>query len=445
MAGDESKPKKPRKPKASSDRASEKLADTRVLLEEQEAKSADAIAFVHAVLCQIGLPRSPQKDRVWTHTNGKASLTVLAGGVTRHGKREEQPLPQGPYARLILADISTYAVRHKTPLVPMEDSATAYMRNRLHLFPGGGKRGTYTSFKREALALAAAHMELAVDYNDVHEELKAPPIKAFRAWTHDREAPQTTLWPGELWLAHDFFESLQAHAAPIDMRAYRALAHSALAQDIYTWLAHRLPRLKAPLLLPWTTLAAQFGGYADVKRFRKEFIKRLGEVHAVYPDAQLEVMRGRRDQFGGSLQLKPSKPPIYPVASVVPGSLGAPAQVEPVPQEWQPQDARRRIDAGGKPIRERLSRKTKLSTPEQDQPLALVEEDRARGEEPRDDDKSNRSVSTDELLSRERCELQQRLRLLGEESPERLPILERVRQIDRERLRMRMETKPPSE
>ena len=58
MAEDKSKPKKPRKAKGSSDRASEKLADTRVLLEEQEAKSADALAFVHAVMCQIGLPRS---------------------------------------------------------------------------------------------------------------------------------------------------------------------------------------------------------------------------------------------------------------------------------------------------------------------------------------------------------------------------------------------------
>lgn len=181
----------------------------------------------------------------------------------------------GPYARLILADISTYAVRHKTPLVPMEDSVSAYMRKRLKLVVNGGNCGTYTSFKREAMALAASYMELSVRYASGSREVhsKAPTIEEFAAWTLGDVRGE--LWPGELVLSERFYNSLRAHAAPIDMRADRALAHSALAQDIYTWLAHRLPRLKAPLGLPWSVLAEQFGGYADVQRFRKEFVLRL--------------------------------------------------------------------------------------------------------------------------------------------------------------------------
>lgn len=318
MAEDESKPRSA----GSSERAIEKLAAARFLIDEKEAGSADAIAYVHAVLSQIGLPRSAPAERVWTRTNGNASLTLLAGGITRKGKRVEQPLPQGPYARLLLADISTYAVKHKTALIPMEASVSAYMRNRLHLFPGGGKRGSYTSFKREALALSAAHMELAVSYGGVHEETKSPPIKSFRAWLVD-DGEQQALWPGELVLTGEYLESLRKHAAPIDMRAYRALSHSALAQDIYTWLAHRLPRLKSPLGLPWTVLAEQFGGYVSVKDFRKDFLKRLREVHAVYPDANLEVIIGRRGELGGSLQLKPSAPPVGRVGIVLPATIGA--------------------------------------------------------------------------------------------------------------------------
>jgi hypothetical protein len=311
--------------KASSAQASDKLAAARFLLEEEPASAADAIAYVHTVLSQIGLPRSPQKERVWTRSNGGASLTVLAGGITsRDGTRVEQPLPQGPYARLILADISTYAVRHKTPVVPMERSVSAYMRERLHLFTGGGKRGAYTSFKREALALAAAHMELAVHHNGVYRQVKVPPISSFEAWTVD-QGEQLALWPCELVLSHEFFESLRKHALPIDMRAYRALGHSSLAQDIYTWLAHRLPRLKAPLSLPWSVLAEQFGGYDDVKEFRKEFIRRLKEVSAVYPDAKFEVVQGRRGQVGGSLLLKPSSGPIPRVGTVLPATIGGSA------------------------------------------------------------------------------------------------------------------------
>jgi hypothetical protein len=316
--------KKPSTRNASSARARDRLAEARFLLEEEDANSANALGFVHAVMSQIGLPRSPQKERVWTRSNGAASLTVLAGGITKRGVREEQPLPQGPYARLILADISTYAVRHKTPVIPMESSVSAYMRKRLKLLVSGGTKGTYTSFKREAIALASAHVELSLSANGVHREVKGAPVEEFAAWNVD-EGEQQALWPCELLLSDRFFKSLREHALPVDMRAYRALGHSAFAQDIYTWLVHRLPRLKKPLELKWPVLASQFGGYADVQKFRRDFLKRLKEAHAVYPDARFEVVRGKRGEAHGGLLLKPSLAAIYPVASVVPGFLGAPA------------------------------------------------------------------------------------------------------------------------
>ena len=311
-----------------SKRAIEKLSAAAFLLNDEDAQSAKAVAYVHSVLCQIGMPRTSTSDRVWRRRNGNAFLRIDAGSVWVGGDREiEQPLPYGPYARLVLADISTYAVRHRTTLIPMESSVSAYMRNRLRLFPGGGKRGTYTSFKRQAQALTAARMALGCEHGSTITNLHAAPIEAFRAWTVD-EGPQQALWPCELELSHRYLESLKAHAAPIDMRAYRGLAHTALGQDIYTWLAHRLPRLRKPLGLPWSLLAEQFGGYASVKKFRDEFVKRLKEVQAVYPDARLEVIRGRRGESGGSLRLEQSPPPVRRAAVVLPGSLGARVEMD---------------------------------------------------------------------------------------------------------------------
>jgi len=166
--------------------------------------------------------------------------------------------------------------------------------------------------------------------------MKAPPIEEFDAWTVD-DGPQQALWPCELVLHEKFYASLRAHAAPIDMRAYRALGTSCLAMDIYTWLAHRLPRLKSPLGLPWSVLAEQFGGYSSVKKFRDEFVKRLREVRAVYPDANIEVITGRRGELGGSLLLKPSAPPVARVGVVLPIAIGAKAElgerIEPVTSE----------------------------------------------------------------------------------------------------------------
>jgi hypothetical protein len=75
-------------------------------------------------------------------------------------------------------------------------------------------------------------------------------------------------------------------------------------------------------------LADQFGGYTSTKKFRDEFVKRLHEVHSVYPDAGVDIVQGQRGGRGGSLVLRPSRPPVYPVASVVPAAIGAHAEME---------------------------------------------------------------------------------------------------------------------
>lgn len=336
MADDQGKAKPPRtrapstktKSKASSKRAIEKLTSAGFL--SDEAPTGDEITFVHAVLCQIGLPRSPTRERVWERSNGAVSLRLDAGAaLIAQGKWEPQPLPQGPYARLMLADISTYAVRYRTRIVPMEASVSAYMRERLRLLVTGGVRGTYSGFRREALALTSMRMSLGIAYDDGRlKNFDGKPIDEFEAWTIGDDGARTPLWPSELVLSERFFRSLQTQAAPIKMNAYKALSHSALAQDIYTWLAHRLPRLKGPLALSWPVLAEQFGGYSTVKRFREEFIKRLREVLSQYRDARVSVLPGKRGELAGKFELRPSAPPVPRSSSVVPIAIGTPDRPE---------------------------------------------------------------------------------------------------------------------
>jgi hypothetical protein len=69
------------------------------------------------------------------------------------------------------------------------------------------------------------------------------------------------LWPSTIRLSLDYFESLRKHAVPLNEADLGALAHSALALDVYAWLAHRLHRIppKEPVFIPWTALKAQFG------------------------------------------------------------------------------------------------------------------------------------------------------------------------------------------
>jgi hypothetical protein len=93
---------------------------------------------------------------------------------------------------------------------------------------------------------------------------------------------------------------------PLDERAIAALAHSALALDIYCWLAQRLHRVPAGRgqLVPWSALQEQFGQeYARIRKFREFFLTILPQVRGAYPEAKLEV-------DGRGLTLWQSPPPV---------------------------------------------------------------------------------------------------------------------------------------
>jgi len=99
---------------------------------------------------------------------------------------------------------------------------------------------------------------------------------------------------------------LREFAVPMDPRALAALRHSALALDVYTWLAHRLHRVNSISgnRLSWENLREQFGQeYNDPKNFKKEMTKALRTVLSVYPDARVE-------DVAGGLLLLPSPAPI---------------------------------------------------------------------------------------------------------------------------------------
>lgn len=51
------------------------------------------------------------------------------------------------------------------------------------------------------------------------------------------------LWTSTIHLNGKYFASLKKHAVPLDERALAALSHSAMALDIYAWLAQRLHRV----------------------------------------------------------------------------------------------------------------------------------------------------------------------------------------------------------
>ena len=257
----------------------------------------DRADFLHSVLCQVGLPRRETKAFTFERTNGKASILIEAGKLWNGKAWIQQPIPYGTRPRLALVHVSSEAVRSKSPVVEVGRSVREFLM-RLEVDTGGRE---YTTFKKQMKALSACRMSLGFGT----ETVDAKPIERFSAWT-DSSGDRDPLTPCVVELTPKFFASLTEYAVPLDARALAALRHSALALDVYTWLAHRLHRVQrvSGERISWKNLREQFGQeYADPKNFKRKMLSTLMAVRAVYPDAKL-------DQVKGGFILLPSKPPI---------------------------------------------------------------------------------------------------------------------------------------
>ncbi len=276
------------------------------------------IVYQHSLFCQVALPRSRPEGRMFERAYRNGLVRLEAGALYDGHKMIEQPLPAGPKPRLALMHINSQAVKTHSPYIDIGNSCAEFLR-RLGLNAQSGN--TYTLFKREMQALAACRMTLGFSEGNKKITIDAKPISRFEAWLTAND-DERAMWPAELRLSQEYFESLQKHAVPLDARAVSALAHSALALDIYSFLARRLYTLQSPVKVTWHQFHAQFGqeytGQDAVKDFKKKLVPAVRASLALYLDAKVEEVRG-------GLLLKPSMPPVH--ARSVAVSHGLAAQV----------------------------------------------------------------------------------------------------------------------
>ncbi len=258
--------------------------------------------YLHAIMCQLGLPRSRQSERTFKRSVGSASMMITAGHrANSSGDWTELPLPYGSQPRLALIHISSEAIRTQSPHIDVSDGIVPFLRNAGVAISGR----TFKSFKDQMTYLAACEMHLAWTQGQRLDQMKCAPVQSFSAWA-DPFTAQSAFWPDEITLGREFFETLCKHAVPLDPRAIYALKGSALALDIYSWLAYRLRSIRSNqgVKLYWKNLRDQFGQeYANPKDFKKAFTPALRQVLTVYPDAKV------RSEHGG-IRLFSSPPPI---------------------------------------------------------------------------------------------------------------------------------------
>lgn len=279
---------------------------------ENEPVTTDSLKYIHSVLALCGLPyrKLPAGERSFERKNGRMALVVHAGELrSATGERLPQPVPFGPKARLLLAHLSSEAVRNNSPTVEIADSLSGFMKE-MGLEVRGGVRGTIQPFKDQVHALAACRMELSAwDGHSSSTTVKADLFKKTQLWfSHNPTEP--TLWPTTVTFSQDFYDNLKQRAMPVNVHVLRHLATSARKLDMYFWFNYRLHSIRDPLRVPWKSLAVQFGdGFNRERDFRAQFAADLADIRELFPKLPVSLTEE-------GLRLEPAAPDV----------LGIPAQ-----------------------------------------------------------------------------------------------------------------------
>ena len=198
-------------------------------IEEIAFNAPDDLVYQHSVACQCAMPASRQKDVLsWKRQQGRAVLQMEAGKALnpRTGEFEQLELPYGPKPRLILMHLNAEAIRRQSPVIPVEDSMTAFFRRLMGRTQDGRQ---VRMLKQQLSALAAATIRMGVIDGERAMQVNTQIVSAFDLWM-ERDDRQRVLWPTVLRLSLDYYDSLTRYAVPLDERAIAALVPPAVGE-----------------------------------------------------------------------------------------------------------------------------------------------------------------------------------------------------------------------
>lgn len=262
-----------------------------IMPRDAEPDHAPQLAFQHTVFCQTSLPYRDPGDgvRLWKRKQGTTILEVQAGRVLDPAVQDmiEVGLPWGTKPRLILAHLNAEALRQESSTIEVEGSLSAFVK-RIRGFDGGRET---RAFKDQLTRLSAATVRLATFSEKRAHQIDTKVVTAFDLWL-EKDERQRVLWPSTIRLSEEYFKSLLLHAVPLHEADLAALAHSAMALDLYAWLAQRLHRVTPtkPAFITWAALKQQFGPeYGRMVDFKRFFRAALHQVRARYDRALVDL------------------------------------------------------------------------------------------------------------------------------------------------------------
>ena len=214
------------------------------------ASEADPdLGFMARTIALCSLPRTNPGNRLqYKRVNGPFTLIMTATG--------NYKLPFGNLPRLILAWVSTEAVRTQSPVLSLGKSLSDFMR-ALGVYDSSGR--TQTRLRNQMKRLFGCTVTMIYEDENVDATVNAVIADSTVFWWNKPD--QRTLWDSKIELGEKFFNEIIQHPVPLNMNTLTALRRSSLGLDLYLWLVYRTFILRAPLRLPWRLLYCQFGAH----------------------------------------------------------------------------------------------------------------------------------------------------------------------------------------
>ena len=277
------------------------------------ANEADPdLGFMARLMALCSLPRTnPGNRKEYKRVNGPYTLYMTAIG--------ENKLPFGNLPRLLLAWVSTEAVRTQSRELVLGASLSEFMRTLGVYSSSGGRGGVQTRLRNQMKRLFNAHIQLL--YQDKNGEATVNAVIADRTelWWTTKRPDVPSLWKSKIYLGEAFFNEIINHPLPLDLNILKALKRSSLGLDLYLWLTYRTFLLHAPMRLSWRQMYRQFGAHpanasdrVTVRNFQREALRELKKIKIAWPELNYSMAPG-------VLILWPSTPTIAPLNQAQPG------------------------------------------------------------------------------------------------------------------------------
>ena len=155
------------------------------------SEAAPDLGFMARTMALCSLPRSNPGNRLqYKRVNGPFTLYMVAGGGNK--------LPFGNLPRLLLAWVSTEAVRTQSPVLSLGKSLSDFML-ALGVYDSSGR--TQTRLRNQMKRLFGCTVTLI--YEDEHRKASASSFVAARTdfWWNERKPDQPSLWDSKIRVA----------------------------------------------------------------------------------------------------------------------------------------------------------------------------------------------------------------------------------------------------